>query len=155
MAEKARRRLPICENRRARHEYEILDTLEAGLVLSGSEVKSLRGGRGSIAEGYALFEDGEAWLVDAHISPYAQANRFNHETRRRRKLLMHSNERARWARRVVEKGLTVVPLRMYFEGPWVKVELGLARGKKLHDKRESEREREDQREIDRAMRARR
>lgn len=155
MVEKARKRLPICENRRARHEYEILDTLEAGLVLSGSEVKSLRGGRGSIAEGYALFEDGEAWLVDAHISPYAQANRFNHETRRRRKLLMHSSERVRWARRVVEKGLTVVPLRLYFEGPWVKVELGLARGKKLHDKRESEREREDQREIDRAMRARR
>lgn len=148
------RRPPIAENRRARHEFEILDTLEAGLALLGSEVKSLRGGKGSIAEAYVHFEDGEAWLVDAHIQPYPQANRNNHEPRRRRKLLVHQSERARWSKRVAEKGLTVVPLRLYFEGPWVKVEIALARGKKLHDKRDAARDREDRREMDRAMRAR-
>ena len=147
-------RPPICENRRARHEFEILDTLEAGLALVGSEVKSLRGGKGSIAEAYVAFEDGEAWLVDSHVQPYPQANRFNHEPRRRRKLLLNQSERARWAKRVVEKGLTVVPLRMYFQGPWVKVEIALARGKKLHDKRDAARDREDRREMDRAMRGR-
>ncbi len=148
------RRPPICENRRARHEFELLDTLEAGLALVGSEVKSLRNGKGSIAEAYVHFEDNEAWLVDAHIQPYPQANRFNHEPRRRRKLLIHLAERARWSKRVAEKGLTVVPLRMYFEGPWVKVEIALARGKKLHDKRDAARDREDRREMDRAMRPR-
>ncbi len=154
MAAATRKRKPICENRRARHEYEIVDTMEAGVVLVGSEVKSLRSGKGSVAESYVAFEDGEAWLIDAHIAPYAQANRFNHEPRRKRKLLMGRMEILRWSKRVVEKGLTVVPLQMYFEGPWVKLEIGMGRGKKLHDKRDSAREREDQREIDRAMRAR-
>ena len=154
MAGKAPTRKLICENRRARHEYELLDTLEAGVALTGSEVKSLRGGKGSIAEAYVAFEDGEAWLLDAHISPYAQANRYNHETRRKRKLLLHAAEILRWQRRVAEKGLTAVPLEMYFEGPWVKVKIALARGKKLHDKRDASREREDRREMDRAMRAR-
>lgn len=148
------RRPPICENRRARHEFEMLETLEAGVALLGSEVKSLRGGKGSIAEAYVAFEGGEAWLVDSHVQPYPQANRFNHEPRRRRKLLLHQSERVRWSKRVAEKGLTVVPLRMYFEGPWVKVEIALARGKKLHDKRDAARDREDRREMDRAMRSR-
>lgn len=153
-AETARKRKPICENRRARHEYEILDTIEAGIALTGSEVKSLRGGRGSITEAYVLLENGDAWLVDANISPYAQANRFNHEPKRRRKLLLHQAELNRWSKRVIEKGLTVVPLRMYFDGPWVKVEIAMARGKKLHDKRDAAREREDRREMDRAVRGR-
>lgn len=154
MAGTARKRKPICENRRARHEYEIFDTLTAGLALTGSEVKSLRGGKGSVVEAYVAFDGGEAWLLDAHIAPYAQANRNNHEPRRKRKLLLHSLEILRWSKRVAEKGLSVVPLQMYFEGPWVKMEIGLGRGKKLHDKRDATREREDQREIDRAMRAR-
>lgn len=150
----ARKRKPICENRRARHEYEILDTMQVGIALSGSEVKSLRGGKGSVAEAYVAFDQGEAWLLDAHIAPYAQANRNNHEPRRKRKLLMNRLEILRWSKRVAEKGLSVVPLQMYFEGPWVKMDVGLGRGKKLHDKRDATREREDQREIDRAMRAR-
>lgn len=154
MSEKPRTRKPICENRRARHEYEVLDTLEAGLCLVGSEVKSLRGGKGSVVEAYVKLEKGQAWLVDAHISPYDKANRFNHEPRAPRRLLLHKSEIVRWTRKTMEKGLTVVPLRMYFEGPWVKVEIALVRGKKLHDKRDAEREREDRREMDRALRGR-
>lgn len=152
MSDKPRTRRPICENRRARHEFEILDTLEAGMELVGSEVKSLRAGRANLTDAYVRFEKGEAFLVDAHISPYAQAGPFNHDPRRVRRLLISAAERERWARKVAEKGLTVVALRMYFQGPWAKVEVALARGKKLYDKRASMKEDDDRREMDRAMR---
>jgi SsrA-binding protein len=144
----------VCENRRARHEYEVQDTVEAGLVLTGSEVKALRGGHGNLAEAYVRFEHGEAWLVDAHISPYAQAGRDNHEAKRPRKLLLANSEIARWAPRVSQKGLTAIPLKLYFKGAWAKVEVGLARGKKLHDKRQSLKEADDKREMDRALKHR-
>ncbi len=144
----------VCENRRARHEYEVQDTVEAGLMLTGSEVKALRGGHGNLAEAYVRFENGEAWLVDAHISPYAQAGRNNHEAKRPRKLLLGKMEIVRWAPRVSQKGLTAIPLKLYFKGPWAKVEIGLARGKKLHDKRNSLKEADDKREMDRALKPR-
>ncbi|MDP6933012.1 MAG: SsrA-binding protein SmpB, partial [Myxococcota bacterium] len=119
----ARRR--ICRNRKARFEYEILETIEAGIALLGSEVKSLRNNRMSLEECYVRFEDGEAWLVEAHIAPYVQANRNNHDPRRPRRLLLHRREIRTWSRKVQEKGLSVVPLEVYFSGPRVKVELGL------------------------------
>lgn len=150
----SRAQKPIAENRRARFEFEVLETLEAGLVLQGSEVKSLRGGKASLAEAYVRLQDGEAWLVDAHIAPYPQANKFNHEPRRLRKLLMSASELRKWAKRVAEKGLTVAPLRMYFLGPWAKVEVALVRGRKLHDKREHLKEKDDRREMARATRGR-
>jgi len=153
-AEQVKRRRIICENRRARHDYEILDTVEAGLSLVGSEVKSLRGGKGNIKEAHVRFESGEVWLVDAHIPPYEQANRQNHEPRRRRKLLIHKMERARWHKKVKERGLTCIPVRMYFVGAWVKVEVALVRGKRLHDKRAALKERADKREVERAMKQR-
>ena len=144
----------ICENRRARHEYEVQESVEAGLALTGSEVKALRGGHGNLAEAYVRFENGEAWLVDAHISPYAQAGHNNHEAKRPRKLLLGKNEILRLAPRVSQKGLTAIPLRLYFKGPWAKVEVALARGKKLHDKRQSLKEADDRREMDRALKHR-
>jgi SsrA-binding protein len=151
-AEKKRRM--ISENRRARHDYEILDSLEAGLSLLGSEVKALRSGGGNIKEAHVRFEQGEAWLVDCHIPPYEQANRLNHEPRRRRRLLIHRLERERWHKRVKERGLTCIPVRLYFLGAWVKVEIALVRGKRLHDKRSALKAREDQREMDRALKQR-
>ena len=154
MSDKPRGTKVIAENRRARHEYEILDTMEAGMALLGSEVKSLRGARASIAEAYVRFDKREAFLVDAHISPYPQANRNNHEPRRPRKLLLNHTEINRWAKKITEKGLTVVPLKMYFLGPWAKVEIGLVRGRKLHDKRDAMKERDDKREMERAVRNR-
>ena len=144
----------VCENRRARHEYEVQESVEAGLALTGSEVKALRGGHGNLAEAYVRFENGEAWLVDAHISPYAQAGRNNHEAKRPRKLLLGKNEILRMAPRVSQKGLTAIPLRLYFKGPWAKVEVALARGKKLHDKRQSLKEADDRREMERALKHR-
>ena len=144
----------VCENRRARHEYEVHESVEAGLALTGSEVKALRGGHGNLAEAYVRFENGEAWLVDAHISPYAQAGRNNHEAKRPRKLLLGKNQILRLAPRVSQKGLTAIPLRLYFKGPWAKVEVALARGKKLHDKRQSLKEADDRREMDRALKHR-
>lgn len=144
----------IAENRKARHEYDILDKVEAGLVLVGSEVKSLRGGKGNIAEAFVKFVGDEAFLVDAHIATYAHAHQFNHEPRRQRKLLMKRPELDRLHEKVQQKGLTVVPLRLLFKGAWVKVELGLARGRKLHDKRHALKARQDKREMDRALRRR-
>lgn len=154
MSDPARKRTPICENRKARHEFELLEIFEAGVALLGSEVKSLRNGHGSIAEAYVRIEDGQAWLVDAHIAPYAQANRENHEPRRRRRLLLHRTELRKLIKKVTEKGLTIVPLRMYFLGPWAKVEVALARGRKVHDKRAALKEKTDKREMDRALRGR-
>jgi SsrA-binding protein len=155
MAERVRERRLIAENRRARHDFEILDTLECGLALQGTEVKSLRAGKGSIAESFALVRGGELWLVGAHIPEYSHGNVHNHPPVRDRKLLVHRRQRAQWDKQVREKGITMVPLALYFYGSRVKVELALARGRKLHDKREREREKEDRRDIDRAMTRRR
>ena len=143
----------IAENRRARFDYAIEDDLEVGIMLQGSEVKSLRLGGSNIAESYANVEGGELWLINGYIAPYEQANRQNHEPRRRRKLLLHGMEIYRWNRKVREGGLTSVPLRMYFKGSLVKMEIALVRGKQAHDKRAALRDKQDQREMRRAMRA--
>jgi len=143
----------IAENRKARFHYEILDTLEAGLVLAGTEVKSLRVGKANIAESYASPEGGEIYLINASIPTYAQANRFNHEERRPRKLLLHKREVSRLIGAVQREGITLVPLRLYFnERGIAKLELALAKGKKLHDKRETEKKRSWEREKARLLR---
>jgi SsrA-binding protein len=139
----------IATNRKARHEYQILDTFEAGIVLLGPEVKSLRAGRVSLAEAYAQIQNEEAFLLQAHISPYDQANRFNTDPRRTRKLLFHKKEIRRLMGKTEEKGLTLIPLRIYFRGGKAKVEIALARGKKLYDKRQSLARKDAQREMDR------
>ncbi len=144
----------IASNRRARHDFDVLETHEAGLVLRGTEVKSLRDGRADLKESYARIERGEVWLLGCHISPYAQGNRANHDPLRPRKLLLHRGEINRLLGRVMEKGLTLVPLRLYFKHGRAKVELGLARGRKTLDKRQVIREREERREMQRAMRER-
>ncbi len=143
----------VAENRRARYDYEITDTLEAGLVLVGTEVKSLREGRANIAESYVSPEDGEMWLINADIPEYRFGNRFNHEPRRKRKLLLHKREIERLAQAVQRQGMTIVPLKMYFtDRGIVKLLIGLARGKKKHDKRETEKQRDWQRQKARLMR---
>jgi SsrA-binding protein len=142
----------ICSNRKARHLYEILDTVEAGLVLLGPEVKSLRAGRASLGDAYARIRGGEMFLVNAHISPYEQAGRANPDPLRERKLLLHRAEIARLSGKVRERGFTLIPLRMYFRDGRAKVELALARGKRAYDKRESIRKREEDRSVRRALR---
>jgi len=142
----------IAVNRRARHDYFIEETIEAGLVLSGSEVKSLRAGKAQLKDSYGRINRGEVWLVNAHISEYAAAAQFGHEPTRSRKLLLHRREIDRLAGKVKERGLALIPLRLYFKHGRAKVELGLARGKKLYDKRASIKERETRREMDRAIR---
>ena len=145
----------VAENRRARYDYEILDTLEAGIILTGTEVKSLRNGKAQIAESYASPEDGELWLINANIPEYLQANRFNHEEKRRRKLLVSKKELSRLASEVQRGGNTIVPLKLYFnERGRAKLLLAVAKGKKLHDKRESEKKRDWGREKGRLLRAR-
>ncbi len=143
----------VAENRRARFDYEITDTFEAGLALVGTEVKSLREGKANIAESYIAPENDELWLINADIPEYSFGNRFNHEPRRKRKLLMHRREIDRLAQAVQRQGMTIVPLKMYFnEKGIVKLLIGLARGKKLHDKRETEKKRDWQRQKARLMR---
>jgi SsrA-binding protein len=144
----------IASNRRAHHNFEILETLEAGLVLQGTEVRSLRGSRADLKESYARVEGTEAWLLGLHITPYAQGNRANHDPLRPRKLLLHRGEINRLLGKIMEKGLTLVPLRLYFKQGRAKVELGLARGRKTLDKRHAIREREERREVARALRER-
>src|SRR5881296_635488 len=144
---------PIATNRRARHEYEILETVEAGLVLRGTEVKSLRAGLVNFKDSYASVRNGEGWLLGCHISPYSHGTDANHNPERDRKLLLHQRELARLSGKIAERGLTLVPLRLYFKDGRAKVELGLARGRKLHDKRAAIREREVRREMDKAARA--
>jgi SsrA-binding protein len=144
----------IASNRKAHHDYDILETYEAGLVLRGTEVKSLRDGRADLKDSYARIEREEAWLLGCHISPYTQGNRANHDPDRPRKLLLHRGEINRLLGKIMEKGLTLVPLRLYFKSGRVKVEMGLARGRKLLDKRHVIREREARREMDRAVRER-
>jgi SsrA-binding protein len=142
----------IAVNRRARHEFTIEDTLDAGLVLTGTEIKSIRAGKVNIADAYARVERGEAWLVNAHIAPWEGGNRENHEPRRDRKLLLHRDEIDRLMGRVRAKGLTVVPLRLYITPRGrAKIELGLARGKALHDKRRAIADRDAQRQAERDL----
>ena len=143
------------ENRKARHNYFIDDTLEAGVMLVGTEVKSLRGGEGSIAESYAHVHDGEAWLVNANIPEFSHGNRFNHEPKRPRKLLLHEREIEKMIGAVERKGMTLIPLSVYFNSRGrAKVELALARGKQTHDKRASIKERDWKRDKARLMRDR-
>lgn len=141
----------VARNRKARHEYEILEVFEAGMVLKGPEVKSLRDGKASFQDAFARIERGEVWLHSLHISPYEQANRFNEDPLRPRKLLMNRHEIRRLVGKVEEKGLTLVPLEIYFLRGRAKVELGLARGRKLHDKRDALKDRQLEREARRAM----
>jgi SsrA-binding protein len=144
----------IAKNRRGRYDYEILDTVEAGIALLGPEVKSLRAGKASLSDAYAVVRRGEVYLVNAHISPYAQAGRENPDPRRERKLLLHRAEIARLQGKVAERGLTLVPLSLYFKDGRAKVELALARGKRRYDKREAIRKREEDRELRRIARGR-
>lgn len=141
----------VAINRRARFEYHIDESVEAGLVLTGSEVKSLRAGKAQLKDSYGRLFKGELWLFNAHISEYDPSAQFGHEPTRSRKLLLHRREIDRLTGKMKEKGLTLIPLRIYFKNGRAKVELGLARGKKLHDKRDSIKERETKREMDRAM----
>ncbi len=136
----------VATNRKARHDYEILETYEAGVVLTGTEIKSVREGRVNLRDGFVLLKDGEAWLMNVHISPYSHGSLHNHEPRRPRKLLLHKGEINRLAGRVQEKGWTIIPLRMYLKGGWAKVEIGLARGKRQYDKRRDIAKREFERE---------
>lgn len=134
-------------NRKARHEYHLEDHFEAGVALLGSEVKSIRAGRANLQQAYVRVGDDGAWLVDAHVSPYEQANRNNHDPLRPKKLLLHATELLKLKKGLTLKGMTVVPVRLYLKGSYVKLELALAKGKKLHDKRESTKEREVQRDL--------
>jgi len=143
----------VSENRKARHRFEVLETLECGIQLTGSEVKSLRDGKLSLDEAYARVKDREVWLVGADIAEYPQATLWNHAPKRPRKLLLKSQERENFANKAHEKGLTIVPLKVYFNARGLaKVTLGLCRGKKLHDKRETMKKADSRREIERAMR---
>jgi SsrA-binding protein len=151
-ATQKRSNAPAYDNRRARHEFHILDSMEAGLVLTGTEVKSIRAGGISLNEAYARFRDGEAWLLGLHIPAYKQGSFSNVEPNRPRKLLLKKAQIAAMHARVAEKGLTIVPLRMYFTRGKVKVEIGLARGKKMWDKREDQAKRDVEREIARHVR---
>ena len=144
----------VAENRRARHDYHIHETFEAGIVLTGTEIKSLRGGRANLTDSYARIENGEIFLISAHISPYEQGNRFNHEPRRNRKLLMHKSEILRLLGKTREKGYTLVPLKIYLSHGLAKVELALASGKDLYDKRQSAAEKDAKREVERTLRDR-
>jgi len=141
----------VATNRKAFHEYFISDTFEAGVALVGSEIKSIRAGRVSLQDGYVSFEHGEAWLVNVHIAQYDPASRQNHDPRRRRKLLLHRREIDRLAAKVQEKGFTVIPTRLYLKDGRAKVEIGLAKGKRLYDKREAIAKRDSQRQVDRAL----
>ena len=139
---------PLASNRRARHDYEVLETVEAGIQLSGTEVKSVRSGRVQLKDSYVEIKDGQAWLVGAHISPYSHGNRENHEPEQRRKLLLKRRQIERFFGRTQLKGLTVVPLSVYLKGNWIKVEIALVQGKKVFDKRETEKARELDREVE-------
>ncbi|MEJ2182993.1 MAG: SsrA-binding protein SmpB [Nitrospirota bacterium] len=144
----------VATNKKAYHDYHIEDTVEAGIALLGTEVKSLREGRANLRDSYVAIKGGEAWLINCHISPYSHGNITNHEPTRTRKLLLHGAELERLAGKVAQKGYSLVPLKIYFKGPYAKVQVGLARGKKLFEKRETIKEKEARREIERAMKAR-
>jgi SsrA-binding protein len=144
----------IATNRKAYHDYAVEDTIEAGIVLIGSEIKSIRAGRVSLRESYAVVENGEVWLLNAHVAAYDPASRYGHEPRRGRKLLLHKRQIVRLASRVREKGYTLIPLRVYLRNNRAKVEIALARGKRQYDKRATIAKREDDRRVKRALRER-
>ncbi|HEY5835912.1 SsrA-binding protein SmpB [Streptomyces sp.] len=152
MAKETGRKM-IAQNKKARHDYHILDTYEAGLVLTGTEVKSLRLGRASLVDGFGQLDGGEAWLHNVHIPEYTQGTWTNHAARRKRKMLLHRSEIDKLAQKSQESGHTIVPLALYFKEGRVKVEIALAKGKKEYDKRQTLREKQDRREADRAMSA--
>ncbi len=141
----------LASNRKAYHDYLIEDTIEAGMALQGSEIKSIRASQMNLRDSYAAFMGNELWLFNAHIAPYTPASRDNHDPRRQRKLLLHRRELNRLGGKLQEKGLTLVPLKVYLKNGRAKIELGLAKGKKLYDKRESMKERDDHRQIERAV----
>ena len=141
----------VCLNRKARHDYYIEDTFEAGIVLVGTEVKSLRDGRANLKDGYATIKDGEVFLLNCHISPFTQANRFNHDPLRTRKLLLKKKEIKKLTGKIKERGYTLVPLKIYFKGKHAKVAVGLGKGKKQYDKRAALKEADDKREVTRAL----
>lgn len=142
----------VTTNRKARYEFSIEDTLEAGLVLTGTEVKSLRQGRANLQDAYCTIDKGQMVMLNCHISPYEQGNIFNHDPMRPRPLLLHRKELERWGKAVAQKGYTIIPLKLYFKNGFAKVEIGLAKGKKLYDKREDIAERDTKRRLERATR---
>lgn len=144
----------IARNRRARYDYHVLDSWEAGIVLSGTEVKSLRDGKANLTDAYGVVKDGEVWLLNLHISPYERGTHFNHEPTRSRKLLLHKKEIRKLIGAVERQGLTLVPLELYFKQGRAKVRLALGKGKKQHDKRADDKKREDERDMARALRTR-
>lgn len=144
----------VATNRKARHDYQVLDTYEAGIALQGTEVKSLRAGRASLVDGFAVFYNDELWLEGIHIPEYSQGSWTNHAARRRRKLLLHREELTKISHKIRESGFTIVPLQLYFLNGRAKVEIGIARGKRDYDKRQTLREQQDNREAHRAMRER-
>ncbi|HVS29541.1 MAG TPA: SsrA-binding protein SmpB [Solirubrobacteraceae bacterium] len=155
MAKKGKRKAApgdVATNRQAAFRFELLERFECGIALTGTEVKSLRGGKAQIKDGFAAVHDGEVWLHNVHIPPYEPASRANHEPERERKLLLHRREIDRLIGKTRERGLTLVPTRIYFSGPRAKIEIALAKGKDIHDKRETIRRRDAKREIDRALR---
>lgn len=155
MAKTKKRKLgagDVASNRYASYRYELLERIECGIVLQGTEVKALRASGAQLKDGYATIRDGELWLHAIHIPPYLPASRENHDPERPRKLLLHRAEIVRLAARVSERGLTLVPMRVYFRGPHAKVEIALARGKDLYDKRQAIRERESKRDMERGLR---
>ena len=154
MAEQEGKLKMVCDNRKARHEYHFLETYEAGIELFGTEVKSLRAGQANLQDAYAKVENGEMWLYNMHISPYAMGNRFNREPKRPRRLLLHKQEIIKLYSKVREKGLTIVPVKVYFNGSLAKVEIALAQGKKLYDKREDLVARAVRRDTERALKER-
>lgn len=145
----------VADNRRARHEYHVLDTIECGIELFGTEVKSIRNGQANLKDSHARIEDGEVFLYNSHISPYDHGNRFNHEPTRKRRLLLNKKEIQKLKSKIQEKGLTLIPLKLYFKTNWVKVELGLCKGKKLFDKREDIAKRDTQRQLERVIKSNR
>ncbi|MFN8592983.1 MAG: SsrA-binding protein SmpB [Thermomicrobiales bacterium] len=144
----------VTTNRRAFHEYHILETVEAGIVLTGTEIKSIREGKITISEAYARIEHGELWLIGCHISPYSHGNRANHDPDRPRKLLLHRREIAHLRASIEQKGLTLIPLRLHLKRGRAKLDIGIARGKKLYDKRADDADRQSRRDIERALRDR-
>lgn len=154
MATTARKSSLIAENRRAYHEYHILETYEVGLSLTGTEVKSLRMGRATLGDSFARIDKGEVWLHHMHVSPYTHGNRYNPDPMRPRKLLMKRSEISRLIGKTKEQGLTLIPLKLYWKGDWAKMELGLAKGKQLYDKREALASKSIKREVERALKER-
>jgi len=144
----------VCQNKKAYHDYSIEETLEAGIQLQGTEVKSLREGKGNLKDSYVLIKDSESFLFNCHISPYSHGNIMNHEPLRTRKLLLHRKEIERLRGKIQQKGYALIPLKIYFKDSFAKVEIGLAKGKRLYEKRETIKEREAKRTIERAMKSR-